>query len=358
MKENNFIYESNLVIEGETKWIAPSNIALVKYWGKKSIQLPKNPSISFTLSNCVTETSVIYTPKKRKKEFVDYDFFFEGKTIEEFDKKIQLFFKRIYQYVPWIKNYSFIINSNNSFPHSSGIASSASSMASLSLCLMDIERILFPEMELDYFNNKASFLSRLGSGSASRSIKGPICIWGSSLSFKNSNDYYATEFGENIHNVFKSYKDTILIIDDKKKKVSSSKGHDLMKNNPFSKQRINQSNNNIDLLISILKSGDLDSFIKIVELEALTLHALMMTSNPSYILINPETLNVINKIIDYRESTKTPICFTLDAGPNIHLLYPESFSSEVLDFINSELINYCKEGKFILDKVGRGAKKI
>ena len=358
MKENNFIYESNLVIEGETKWIAPSNIALVKYWGKKSIQLPKNPSISFTLSNCVTETSVIYTPKKRKKEFVDYDFFFEGKTIEEFDKKIQLFFKRIYQYVPWIKNYSFIINSNNSFPHSSGIASSASSMASLSLCLMDIERILFPEMELDYFNNKASFLSRLGSGSASRSIKGPICIWGSSLSFKNSNDYYATEFGENIHNVFKSYKDTILIIDDKKKKVSSSKGHDLMKNNPFSKQRINQSNNNIDLLISILKSGDLDSFIKIVELEALTLHALMMTSNPSYILINPETLSVINKIIDYRESTKTPICFTLDAGPNIHLLYPASFSNEVLDFINSELINYCKEGKFILDKVGRGAKKI
>tara|TARA_B100001250_G_scaffold13311_1_gene11654 strand:+ start:276 stop:1352 length:1077 start_codon:yes stop_codon:yes gene_type:complete len=358
MKENNFIYESNLVIEGETKWIAPSNIALVKYWGKKSVQLPKNPSISFTLSNCVTETSVIYTPKKRKKEFVDYDFFFEGKTIEEFDKKIQLFFKRIYQYVPWIKNYSFIINSNNSFPHSSGIASSASSMASLSLCLMDIERILFPEMELDYFNNKASFLSRLGSGSASRSIKGPICIWGSSLSFKNSNDYYATEFGENIHNVFKSYKDTILIIDDKKKKVSSSKGHDLMKNNPFSKQRINQSNNNIDSLISILKSGDLDSFIKIVELEALTLHALMMTSSPSYILINPETLNVINKIIDYRESTKIPICFTLDAGPNIHLLYPASFSNEVLDFIKSELINYCKEGKFILDKVGRGAKKI
>ena len=69
-------------------------------------------------------------------------------------------------------------------------------MASLSLCLMDVERILFPEMKLDYFNNKASFLSRLGSGSASRSIKGPICIWGSSLSFKNSNDYYAIEFGK------------------------------------------------------------------------------------------------------------------------------------------------------------------
>ncbi len=358
MKKNDFIFDSDQVIEGQTKWIAPSNIALVKYWGKKNIQLPKNPSISFTLSNCVTETKVIYSPKKRKKEFVDYDFFFEGKTIKEFDKKIQLYFKRIYQYVPWIKNYNFVINSNNSFPHSSGIASSASSMASLSLCLMDIERILFPEMKLDYFNNKASFLSRLGSGSASRSIKGPICIWGSSLSFKNSNDYYAIEFGENIHSVFKSYKDTILIIDDKKKKVSSSKGHELMKNNPFSYQRIDQSNNNIDSLISILKSGDLESFIKIVELEALTLHALMMTSNPSYILINPETLNVINKIIDYRESTKTPICFTLDAGPNIHLLYPESFSSEVLDFINSELINYCKERKFILDKVGTGAKKI
>ena len=68
MKKNDFIYNSDQVIEGETKWIAPSNIALVKYWGKKSIQLPKNPSISFTLSNCVTETKVIYTSKKIKDD--------------------------------------------------------------------------------------------------------------------------------------------------------------------------------------------------------------------------------------------------------------------------------------------------
>ena len=108
----------------------------------------------------------------------------------------------------------------------------------------------------------------------------------------------------------------------------------------------------------ILKTGDLEGFIKIVELEALSLHALMMTSNPSYILIKPETLYVINKIIDFREITKIPICFTLDAGPNLHLLYPENFSSKVLDFINSELIKHCKNGKFILDKVGEGAKKI
>ena len=358
MKENDFIYESNQVIKGQVKWIAPSNIALVKYWGKKNVQLPENPSISFTLSNSITNTEVIYSLKKRKKEFVDFDYFFEGNPKKEFDTKIQLFFNRIQKYVPWIKNFYFKINSKNSFPHSSGIASSASFMASLSLCLMDIEKNLFPEMKLDYFNNKASFLSRLGSGSASRSIKGPICIWGSSPSLKNSNDYYAIEFGRNIHDVFKSYRDTILIIDDKKKKISSSKGHDLMKNHTFSNQRIIQSNENFDSLIHILKTGDLESFIKIVELEALSLHALMMTSNPSYILIKPETLNAINKIIDFRETTKTPICFTLDAGPNLHLLYPENFSSKVLDFINSELKIHCKKGKFILDKVGDGARKI
>ena len=358
MKENDFIYESNQVVEGQVKWIAPSNIALVKYWGKKNVQLPENPSISFTLSNSITNTEVIYSLKKRKKEFVDFDFFFEGNPKKEFDIKIQLFFNRIQKYVPWIKNFYFKINSKNSFPHSSGIASSASFMASLSLCLMDIEKNIFPEMKLDYFNNKASFLSRLGSGSASRSIKGPICIWGSSPSLKNSNDYYAVELGRNIHDVFKSYRDTILIIDDKKKKISSSKGHDLMKNHPFSNQRIIQSNENFDSLIHILKTGDLESFIKIVELEALSLHALMMTSNPSYILIKPETLNAINKIIDFRETTKTPICFTLDAGPNLHLLYPENFSSKVLDFINSELKIHCKKGKFILDKVGDGARKI
>ena len=358
MKENDFIYESNQVIKGQVKWIAPSNIALVKYWGKKNVQLPENPSISFTLSNSITNTEVIYSLKKRKKEFVDFDYFFEGNPKKEFDTKIQLFFNRIQKFVPWIKNFYFKINSNNSFPHSSGIASSASFMASLSLCLMDIEKNIFPEMKLDYFNNKASFLSRLGSGSASRSIKGPICIWGSSQSLKNSNDYYAVELGRNIHDVFKSYRDTILIIDDKKKKISSSKGHDLMKNHPFSNQRIIQSNENFDSLIHILKTGDLESFIKIVELEALSLHALMMTSNPSYILIKPETLNAINKIIDFRETTKTPICFTLDAGPNLHLLYPENFSSKVLDFINSELKIHCKKGKFIIDKVGDGARKI
>ena len=66
MKKNYFIYNSDQVREGETKWIAPSNIALVKYWGKRSIQLPENPSISFTLSNCISETKVIYSSKKKK----------------------------------------------------------------------------------------------------------------------------------------------------------------------------------------------------------------------------------------------------------------------------------------------------
>ena len=83
----------------------------------------------------------------------------------------------------------------------------------------------------------------------------------------------------------------------------------------------------------------------------------MMTSNPSYILIKPETLNVINKIIDFRETTKIPICFTLDAGPNL-VYYIRKFFKQVLDFINYELINYCKNRKFILDKVGQGAKNI
>ena len=67
MKENDFIYESNQLIDGKVKWIAPSNIALVKYWGKKSVQLPENPSISFTLSDCLTETEVIYFKKKKKR---------------------------------------------------------------------------------------------------------------------------------------------------------------------------------------------------------------------------------------------------------------------------------------------------
>ena len=210
MDITSFISKKASPISYATSWEAPSNIALVKYWGKYAEQLPKNPSLSFTLSNSSTNTNVVFTP--HSKSIPDFDFYFHNVQKEDFKPKIAIFLERIHSYVPWIENYHLSIKSENSFPHSSGIASSASSMAALSLCLMDLEQQLFPEMTSLYFYQKASFLARLGSGSASRSIQGPVTIWGTNEIQSTSSDLYAIPFGESLHPVFKTYQDTILLI--------------------------------------------------------------------------------------------------------------------------------------------------
>ena len=107
-----------------------------------------------------------------------------------------------------------------------------------------------------------------------------------------------------------------------------------------------------------MKSEDLDGFVEIVESEALSLHAMMMTSNPYFILFKPNTLSIIEKIWDLRKNNKIPICFTLDAGANVHLLYPFEFKNIVKIFIEDELKEFCQNGQYILDYVGVGAKKI
>src|SRR5690606_20892331 len=178
MTEQDFIpkpYHSKLG-SGKVAWESPSNIALVKYWGKKQHQIPANPSISFTLSDCKTITEVAFVKKEGLDNF-SFDFLFEGKPKADFHPKLEQYFQRIERYLPFLKSYHFTIDSKNTFPHSSGIASSASAMAALSLCLMDIERE-FTEISDDFFYRKASFLARLGSGSACRSIKGNPIVWG------------------------------------------------------------------------------------------------------------------------------------------------------------------------------------
>ena len=117
------------------------------------------------------------------------------------------------------KHHFFEIESENTFPHSSGIASSASSMSSLALCLMDFEKKSNPKISKSFFLKKASFLARLGSGSACRSIQGPVVSWGQSEFYKNSSQLFGTPL-KKIDKVFKSYQDSILIIDKQEKKVS------------------------------------------------------------------------------------------------------------------------------------------
>ena len=358
MTEKDFIPSDyrDLRENGSVTWKAPSNIALVKYWGKKGNQIPANPSLSFTLDTSATTTTLSFSKKEDSKDF-SFEVKLDGEAKSDFAPKIQTFFERVETYLPFLKSYHFDIDTSNSFPHSSGIASSASGMAALSLCLLDLER-QFSDMDADHFDKKASFLARLGSGSACRSIKGCMVQWGSHKSMKESTDFFGVPYPYPVDAVFNTFQDTILLVHKGQKQVSSTVGHGLMHGHPFATQRFEQAHQHLDDLAPVLKAGDLDAFIAIVEREALTLHAMMMSSSPYFLLMKPGTLQIIEKIWAYRTEKKVPVCFTLDAGANVHMLYPEKCTVEVLQFIQDELVAHCENGQYICDQVGTGAVKI
>lgn len=360
MTEKDFIPAAYSTVKesGKIKWKSPSNIALVKYWGKKEGQIPANPSLSFTLDACVTTTTVSYAKKETNSLVFSFDLYLDEKPKEDFKPKIEQFFSRIEAYLPFLKEYHFVIETHNSFPHSSGIASSASGMSALALCLLSLEQELNPKMTEDIFYRKASFLSRLGSGSACRSTEGDLMQWGEHAEMDGSSDIYAIKYSHKVHDIFKRYHDTILLVDKGQKQISSTVGHDLMHGHPFATQRFDQAHKNLSKLKTVLAEGDLDNFIKIVENEALSLHAMMLTSMPYFILMKPNTLEIINKIWAFRERSKTHVCFTLDAGANVHILYPEAEKDEVFTFIAKELVVYCENGQYICDRIGFGAKKM
>ncbi len=361
MTEHQFIPQpyTHFVDSGSVTWQSPSNIALVKYWGKKQHQLPENPSISFTLNHCKTITTLTFLKKENQTAF-DFDVFLDGEKKDGFKPKIQTFFERIEAYLPFLKQYYFKIETTNTFPHSSGIASSASGMSALALCLMSIEKNLSTALELTdtYFHQKASFLARLGSGSACRSIEGDLVVWGKHRHIEGSSDLFGIKYPYKVHENFKNYQDTILLVDKGEKQVSSTVGHNLMHNHPFAKQRFEQAHKNIEDLKIILESGNLKAFIELIESEALTLHAMMMTSMPYFILMKPNTLEIINKIWKFRNDTNLNIGFTLDAGANVHALYPKNESNQILKFIKNELVGYCQNGQYICDEIGFGANQL
>jgi diphosphomevalonate decarboxylase len=343
--------------KASVQWQSPSNLAIIKYWGKHGVQLPRNPSISFTLDEAHTITSIAY--KKKSSGGVEIDFSFEGKTNELFQNKLQKFLSSIITYFPFLEDLQLTIVSENSFPHSSGIASSASAMSAIALCLCDIERMENGSLSDDQeFFEKASYIARLGSGSASRSVYGGMAMWGASEKYKPASDDYAVPYTEHIDEVFRNFHDDILIVSRAEKSVSSTAGHALMNDNIYATNRYQQANDRMSTLLTALQDGDVATFGEICEDEALTLHALMMCSKPSYILMEPASIAIINEIRRFRKEYDLPVYFSLDAGPNIHLLYPDHITEQVSYWKEDVLQAYCIDGKIISDKVGAGPKKL
>jgi len=341
---------------GLVSWEAPANIALVKYWGKLGNQLPQNPSVSMTLSKSVTTTSVSWTEADGDPKL---SFRFEGQPHPKFEKRVKDYLDKILCVLPTIGSLSLEISSSNSFPHSSGISSSASFMSSLALCLLDIDirinGLQIPETE---FFNKASHLARLGSGSAARSVYGGFVLWGLSDSIAGTSDEFAIPVNHLIHSTFRDYRDAVLVVSSKPKPLSSSAGHALMDRNPFAPARYRNARENLVSMMQALSGGDSATFISLLEQEALTLHGLILASEGGKILMEPNTLKIIQEIRLFRKQTGMRLAFTLDAGPNVHLLYPGNEADQVRDFITETLAPLCENGRWIDDTVGNGPRRL
>ncbi len=208
-----------------------------------------------------------------------------------------------------------------------------------------------------FFQN-ASYMARLGSGSACRSIYGGFVVWGEAEGNPGFSNLFAQPVSFQIDPVFKNLQDTILIVSSGKKKLSSREGHNLMKSHPYAIGRYEQARHNFSILMKSLQNGDIDKFISIVENEALSLHGLLFSSSGGNILLKPASLEIINKVVQFRRATDIPVCFTIDAGPNIHLIYPLIFKNKVTEFISNELLYYCEDSKYIDDHIGNGPEQI
>ncbi len=341
-----------------SSWRSPSNIALVKYWGKHGVQLPRNPSLSFTLSACHTDMKLLVTPESSKPELI---VLYEGQERPSFVPKIKSFLDLVQGRFAWIHHASIVIDSTNTFPSSAGIASSASAMSALALCLTGID---------DQINSRnatsdvqwwriVSGIARLGSGSACRSLFPIASLWGEVAAVAGSSNSFGIPLATHVSSLYHSYQDTILIVSSEAKKVSSSAGHEMMNKHAYAESRYDVANKNILRLLDCLHSdNEIDLFVSICESEALQLHALMMSGDKPFILIQPNTISIVREIWNFRKESGVPVCFTLDAGPNVHLLYPAVHKTIVLDWIKNNLSPFCADGLYIPDEIGGGPEKL
>jgi diphosphomevalonate decarboxylase len=338
----------------QVKYRCPSNIALVKYWGKKEggVQLPANASISWSLSDLFAETSMIATQESGPK----LTFTFKGEPKSSFEPKIIAFLERISAYSEFVKTHNFTIDTVNNFPHGTGIASSAAGFGALAMCIADLEG-MYENGSAEFFE-RASFFARLGSGSACRSVYGKPAVWGEHADVEKSSDLFAAPFEKEIHPSLCNWKDCVLIVDDGEKKVSSTEGHALLDNHPYAAARFTNAQKNISKITSYLQSGDVTNFIALVESEALQLHSMMMSSIPYFTLIRPNTLAILEEIWIFREETNLPLAFTLDAGANVHLLYDKQYETEISNFIDNKLLVYCKNGLYLCSNIGGTPQKL
>lgn len=286
---------------------APSNIALIKYMGKKEdgSNTPDNPSLSYTLNNLLS--SVVLEAQSGKRDYWEPLLTPGAEAIKLSDvaqKRFLLHLDRVKTYFDF--NGSFIVRSSNNFPHSSGLASSASSFAALTLCatraICDLKKITPPgPLEM-------ARLSQRGSGSSCRSFFSPWALWS-----EDTIEAVAFPYHHLIHQV--------IVISHDEKKVSSSEAHKRVKSSSNYSTRSQRAIENLKVLTQALEAQDWSSAFHVCWREFQDMHLLFSTCNEPFSYMTENTQAVLKILRQFWDKHGDGPIVTMDAGPNIHLLY-------------------------------------
>ncbi|HVA96066.1 MAG TPA: diphosphomevalonate decarboxylase [Candidatus Acidoferrales bacterium] len=317
--------------------VAPSNIAFIKYWGVKDevLRLPKNGSISMNLSNLLTTTTVEFNS----------DFYQDSITVNNVQEIIEG--NRVIKHLDRIRSltkiqYKAKVISKNNFPTSTGLSSSASGFAALTVAAAAAAGLKLSEKEL-------SILARQGSGSACRSIPDGFVEW---LDGDTSETSYAVSLYPKDH---WDIIDVVAVVSTNKKEISSTEGHKLATTSLFFDRRLQLNKEKMRLVKRYIKEKNFTAFGNVIEAEALELHAIYLTSQPSLIYLLPASLRLLHLVKKWRQEG-LEVYFTLNTGQDVHIICEKKNAKKVvkklseMEEVQNTIINYPSKGAHLIKK--------
>ena len=291
---------------------AHPNIAFIKYWGNRenTLRLPLNGSISMNLDGLTTRTTVSFQHSLPFDEIV-----INGHEVRGAGAERVSYILDIIRGMANIHDWAEVMTENN-FPSGAGIASSASAFAALALAGSQAAGLNLSEAEL-------SRLARRGSGSASRSVPGGFVEWQMGTTDEDS---FAFSIAPSDH---WSLVDCVAIVSAAHKKTGSTEGHAIAPTSPLQAARVADAPRRLEICRNAILNKDFNLFASIVELDSDMLHAVMMTSTPALHYWLPTSLTVMEAVRHWR-SEGLSVCYTVDAGANVHVICPET-EAQVVD---------------------------
>ena len=291
--------------------VACSNIAFIKYWGNRSeeLRLAANSNLSMNLDGLFTRTTAVFDPRLLADELELNQKRVTGPALA-----------RVSRFLNQVRalsglSYPARVTSQNNFPTGAGIASSAAAFAALALAASHAAGLNLSEPEL-------SRLARLGSGSACRSIPGGFVEWQAG---ETDTDSFAISIAPASH---WDLVDCIAVLSGGHKAVGSTEGHAAAPTSPLQTARLEDAPRRLEMARRAVLERDFPTFAEIVENDSTMMHAVMMTSIPPLFYWEPLSLEVMRAVPTWRRDG-LPCCYTLDAGPNVHVLCPAAAAPDV-----------------------------